>query len=94
MRHRSTTASTEYPFFQITFPQQETSSIQTYRRSINPINLQISIKEVFYAFLNRVKEYNSALENQNDSPNSLEELEQYIHNFEVDNIERINYYSK
>ena len=31
IRHRSTTASTEYPSFQITFPQQETSSIQTYR---------------------------------------------------------------
>ena len=42
-RHRSTTASTEYPSFQITFPQQETSSIQTYRRTINPINLQIPI---------------------------------------------------
>ena len=52
--HRSTTASMEYPSFQITFPQQETSSIQTYRRTINPINLQIPIKEVFYAFLNRV----------------------------------------
>ena len=51
--HRSTTVSTEYPSFQITFPQQETSSIQTYRRTINPINLQIPIKEVFYAFLKR-----------------------------------------
>ena len=49
--HRSTTVSTEFPSFQITFPQQETSSIQTYRRTINPINLQIPIKEVFYAFL-------------------------------------------
>ena len=55
IRHRSTTASTEYPFFQITFAQQETSSIQTYRRTINPINLQISIQEVFHAFLNKVK---------------------------------------
>ena len=27
IRHRSTTVSTEYPSFQITFPQQETSSI-------------------------------------------------------------------
>ena len=52
IRHRSTTASTEYPPFQITFLQQETSSIQTYRKTINPINLQIPIKEVFYAFLN------------------------------------------
>ena len=56
IRHRSTTASKEYPSFQITFPKQETSSIQTYRRTMNPINLQIPIKEVFYAFLNRVKE--------------------------------------
>ena len=63
IRYRSTTASTEYPSFQITFPQQETSSIQTYRRTINPIILQIPIKEVFYALLNRIKEYNLALEN-------------------------------
>ena len=34
IRYRSTTVSTEYPSFQITFPQQETSSIQTYRRTI------------------------------------------------------------
>ena len=33
IRQRSTTISTEYPSFQITFPQQETSSIQTYRRN-------------------------------------------------------------
>ena len=63
IRHRSTTVSTEYPSFQTTFPKQETSSIQTYRRTINPINLQIPINEVFYVFLNRVKEYNLALEN-------------------------------
>ena len=89
IRHRSTTSSTEYPSFQITFPQQETSSIQTYRRTINPINLQIPIKEVFYAFLNRVKENNLALENPRYSPNALEELDRYIHNFEVGDIERI-----
>ena len=69
--------------------QQETSSIQTYRRTLNPTNLQIPIKEVFYAFLNRVKEYNLALENPKYSPNALEELEQYIHNFEEDDLERI-----
>ena len=63
IRHRSTFASREYPSFQITFPQQETSSIQTYRRTINPINLQIPFPEIFYAFLNKVKEYNLALEN-------------------------------
>ena len=89
IRHRSTTVSTDYPSFQITFPQQETSSIQTYRRTIYPINLQIPIKVVFYAFLNRIKEHNLALENPKYSPNALEELERYIPNFEVDDIERI-----
>ena len=88
IRHKSTTVSTEYPSFQITFPQQETSSTQTYRKTINPINLQIHIKGVFYAFLNQVKEFNLALENPKYSPNSLQELEQYIHNFEVEDIER------
>ena len=75
IRYRCTIVSTEYPSFQITFPQQETSSIQTYRRTINPINLQIPIKEVFYAFLNRVQEHNLALESPKFSPNALEELE-------------------
>ena len=87
IRHRSTTASTEYPSFQITLPQQETSS--PYRRTINPINLQIPIKQVFYAFLNRVKEYKLTLENPQYSPNALDELERYIPNFEVDDIERL-----
>ena len=32
--YRSTTVFTEYPSFQTTFPQQETSSIQKYRRTI------------------------------------------------------------
>ena len=89
IRYRSTTVSTENPSFQITFPQQETSSIQTYRRTINPINLQIPIKEVFYAFLNRVQEHNLAFENPKYSPNALDELERYIPNLEVDDIERI-----
>ena len=89
IRHRSTTASTEYPFFQITFPQQETSSIRTYRRTINPINLQIPIQEVFRAFLNKVRDFKLTLENTKNSPNALEELEQYIHNFEVEDIERL-----
>ena len=62
IKHRSTTASTEYPSFQITFPQQETSSIRTYRKTINPINLQIP-NQVFHAFLNKVKDFNLALEN-------------------------------
>ena len=61
IRHRSTSVSTVYPSFQISFPQQETSSIQTYRRTSNPMNLQI--QEIFYIFLNKVKEYNLALKN-------------------------------
>ena len=90
IRHRSTIASTEYPSFQITFPQQETSSIRTYRKTINPINLQVPSQEVFHAFLNKVKEFNLTLENTKYSPNALEELEErYIHNFEVEDIERL-----
>ena len=88
IRHRSTTASKECPSFQITFPQNETS-IQTYRRTINPINLQITIKEVFYAFLKVVKEYNVSLENTKYSPNALEKIERYVHNSEVEDIKRI-----
>ena len=38
IRHRSTIASTEYSSFQITFSQQETSLVRTYRRTINPIS--------------------------------------------------------
>ena len=87
IRHRSTSTSTEYPSFQITFTQPESSS--PYRRTINPINVQIPIKEVFYPFLNRVKEYNLTHENPKYSPNALEELERYIPNFEVDDIERL-----
>ena len=89
IRHKSTTVSTEYPSFQITFPQQEISSNQTYRRTINPINLHIHIKDVFHAFLNQVKEFNLALENPKYSPNALRELERYLHNFEVEDIGRI-----
>ena len=89
IRHRSTSVSTEYPSFQITFPQQEISSTRTYREKINPINLQVHIKDVFYAFLNQVKEFNLALQIPKYSPNALQELERYIHNFEVEDIERI-----
>ena len=81
IRHRSTTASTENPPFQINFHQQEFSSTRTYRRTINPINLQIPIQKNFHAFLNKVKDFNLALKNPKYSPNALEELEQYIHNF-------------
>ena len=89
LRHRSTTTSTEYPSIQITFPQQETSSIRTYRRTISSINLEIPIQEVFHAFLNKVKDFNLALEIPKYSPNAIEELEQYIHIFEVEHIERL-----
>ena len=65
------------------------SSVKTCRRTINPVNLQITIQEVFHAFLNKVKDFNITLEHPQYSPNALEELEQYIHNFEVENIERI-----
>ena len=76
IRYRSTTASTEHPSFQITFPEQETSSIKTYRKTINPIILQTLIQEVYHAFLNRVKEHNLTLEDPKYSPIALEELEQ------------------
>ena len=89
IRHRSTTISTEYPAFQITFPQQESSSTQTYRRTIIPIILQVHIEDVFHAFSNQLKEFNSALKNPKHSPNALQELERYVHNFEVEDIERI-----
>ena len=89
IRNRSTTASTEYPSFQFTFPQQETFSSRTFGKTINPINLQIPIQEVFHAFLNKVKDFNLALGNPMYSPNALEELEQYIHNFEVQDTERL-----
>ena len=87
--HRSTTASTEYQPFQITFPTQDPPSTQTYRRTINPITLQIPIHEVFFSFLNKVKDHNISLENPNYSPNALEDFERYIHNFEVEDIERM-----
>ena len=38
---------------------------------------------------NEVKDFNLALENPKYSPNALEELEQYLHNFEVEDIERL-----
>ena len=88
IRHKSTTAPTEYSSFQITFPQQDTSS-RTYRRTINPINRPIPIQEIFYSFLNKVKDFNLTLEHPQYSPNALEELEQHIHHFEVEEIERI-----
>ena len=89
IRNRSTTASTKHPFFQVTFPELEVTSSKTYRRTINSINLQTPIQVVFYAFLNRVKEHNIAFETPKNSPNALEELENSIQYFEVENIETL-----
>ena len=36
-----------------------------------------------------MKDFNLALENPKYSPNALEKLKQYIHNFEVEDIERL-----
>ena len=44
-RCRNTTITTQYPTFQISFPQQGSSPHQIYRRTINPINLLIPIKK-------------------------------------------------
>ena len=62
---------------------------QIYRRTINPINLLIPIKEVFHTFLDHVKEHNLTSENPKFSPNALKEHEQHIGNFEVEVIERL-----
>ena len=87
IRYRSTTVTTEYPTFQISFPQQGPSLNQTYRRSINPINLQSPIKEVLYASLNNIKDHNLSGENIRFSPNALEEHEQHLGNFEAEMID-------
>ena len=89
IRHRSTIVSTEYPSFQINFSHQETSSIRTYRKTINPNQSPNSYSGSLPCFLNKVKEFNITLENPKFSPNALEELEQYIHNFEVEDLERL-----
>ena len=89
IRYKVLTITTEYPAFQISFPQQRPNSSHIYRRTINPINLQVPIKQVFYAFLNNVKDHNIALETPKFSPNALDELERYIINFEVEIIERL-----
>ena len=36
-----------------------------------------------------MKDYNLTLKSPKDCPNALEELEQYVHNFEVEGIERL-----
>ena len=52
IRYKVLTITTEYPAFQISFPQQRPNSSHIYRRTINPINLKVPIKQVFHAFLN------------------------------------------
>ena len=61
------------------------------KRLLQPKHIEEEVhnKDVFYAFLNQEKEFNLALENPKYSPNALQELERYIHNVEVEDIERI-----
>ena len=89
IRYKVLTITAEYPAFQISFPQQRPNSSHIYRRTINPINLHVPIKQVFHAFLNNVKDHNLALETPKFSPNALDEFERYINNFEVEIIERL-----
>ena len=86
IRYKILTITTEYPAFQISFPQQRPNSSHIYRRTINPINLHAPIKQVFHAFLNHLKDHNIALETPKFSPNALDELERYISNFEVERL--------
>ena len=46
-------------------------------------------KTFFTLFLNQVREFNLSLENPKYSSNALQEIERYIHNFEVEDVERI-----
>ena len=89
IRYKVLTITTEYPTFQISFPQQGPNSSHIYRRTINPINLQVPINQVFHAFLNNVKDHNLTNDTPRFSPNALEDLERYINNFDVEIIERI-----
>ena len=89
IRYKVLTITAEYPDFQISFSQQRPNSSQLYRRTINPINLQVPIKQVFHAFLNNVKDHNLAYEIPKFSPNALDDLQRYINNFDVEIIERL-----
>ena len=74
IRYKVLTITTENPAFQISFPQQRPNSSHIYRRTINPINLQVPIKQVFHAFLNNVKDHNIALETPKFSPIALDDI--------------------
>ena len=89
IRYKVLTITAEYPAFQISFPQQSTNSSHIYRRTKNPMNLQVPIKQVFHAFLNNVKDHNLAHEIPKFSPNALDDLQRYINNFDVEIIERL-----
>ena len=89
IRYKVLTITAEYPAFQISFPQQRPNSSHIYRRTINPINLQVPIIQVFHAFLNNVKDHNLAHEIPKFSPNALDDLQRYINNFDVEIIERL-----
>ena len=89
IRYKVLTITEEYPTFQISFLQQRLNSSHIYRRTINPINLQVPIKQVFQAFLNNVKDHNLAQEIPKFSPNALDDLQRYIDNFDVEIIERL-----
>ena len=89
IRYKVLTITEEYPTFQISFLQQRPNSSHIYRRTINPINLQIPIKQIFHAFLNNVKDHNVAQEIPKFSPNALDDLQRYIENFDVEIIERL-----
>ena len=88
IRYKVLTITAEYPAFQISFPQQRLNSSHIYRRTINPINLQVPIKQIFHAFLNNVKDHNLAHEIPKFSPIALDDLQRYINNFDVEIIER------
>ena len=89
IRYKVLTITAEYPAFQISFPQQRFNSSHIYRKTINPINLKVPIKQVFHAFRNIVKDHNLANETPKYSPNALDDLQRYIDNFDVEIIERL-----
>ena len=55
IRYKVLTITEEYPTFQISFLQQRLNSSHIYRRTINPINLQVPIKQVFSCFSKQCK---------------------------------------
>ena len=89
VRYKVLTITAEYLAFQISFPQQRPNSSHIYRRTINPINLQVPSIHFFHAFLNNVNDHNLAHEIPKLSPNALDELERYINNFDVEISERL-----